>query len=32
VDRVGWFGVDAAREKLVSGQRTFLDRLTAALA
>ena len=27
VDRVEWFGVAAAREKLVRGQRVFLDRL-----
>jgi predicted NUDIX family NTP pyrophosphohydrolase len=27
VDRVDWFRVDAARERLVAGQRAFLDRL-----
>ncbi len=27
VDRVAWFGVEAAREKLVTAQRAFLDRL-----
>ncbi|MGW7536899.1 NUDIX domain-containing protein [Amycolatopsis sp. NPDC054798] len=27
VDRVEWFGVEVAREKLVKGQRGFLDRL-----
>jgi predicted NUDIX family NTP pyrophosphohydrolase len=27
VDRAGWFGVDAAREKLVPAQAAFLDRL-----
>lgn len=27
VDRVAWFDLDTAREKLVKGQRTFLDRL-----
>ncbi len=32
VDRVAWFAVEPARDKLVSGQRTFLDRLTEALA
>lgn len=31
IDRAAWFGLDAARAKLVSGQRPFLDRLTAAL-
>jgi predicted NUDIX family NTP pyrophosphohydrolase len=30
LDRVAWFGIDAAREALVKGQRVFLDRLTAA--
>lgn len=29
VDRVGWFGLDDARVKLVKGQRAFLDRLPA---
>lgn len=27
VDRVEWYGIDAARDKLVKGQRPFLDRL-----
>lgn len=27
LDRVAWFDLDTAREKLVSGQRVFLDRL-----
>jgi predicted NUDIX family NTP pyrophosphohydrolase len=31
VDRVAWFGVEAAREKLVRAQVTFLDRLLDAL-
>jgi predicted NUDIX family NTP pyrophosphohydrolase len=31
IDRAAWFAVDAARTKLVSGQRPFLDRLAAAL-
>ncbi|MGH8863002.1 MAG: NUDIX domain-containing protein [Jatrophihabitantaceae bacterium] len=30
-DRAAWFGVGAARPKLVSGQAEFLDRLVAAL-
>ncbi|KAA1249213.1 NUDIX domain-containing protein [Mycobacterium simiae] len=29
VDRVGWFPVVQARDKLVTGQRAFLDRLMA---
>ena len=32
VDRAGWFGLDAAREKMVEGQRPLLDRLEALLA
>ncbi len=32
VDRVEWFGLDAAREKMVEGQRPLLDRLEALLA
>ncbi|MQS36314.1 NUDIX domain-containing protein [Streptomyces katsurahamanus] len=32
IDRAGWFGVDDARPKLVTGQRVFLDRLGEALA
>ncbi|MER7044817.1 NUDIX domain-containing protein [Streptomyces jumonjinensis] len=31
IDRAGWFGVDDARSKLVTGQRVFLDRLREAL-
>ena len=27
IDRAAWFGLDEAREKLVAGQRTFIDRL-----
>jgi len=27
VDRAGWFTLEEAREKLLSGQRVFLDRL-----
>lgn len=29
VDRVGWFPVAQARDKLLKGQRVFLDRLMA---
>jgi predicted NUDIX family NTP pyrophosphohydrolase len=28
IDRAGWFGLEPARDKLVAGQRVFLDRLT----
>jgi predicted NUDIX family NTP pyrophosphohydrolase len=31
IDRVAWFPLDVAADKLVGGQRPFLDRLTAAL-
>lgn len=31
IDRVEWFGVEAAREKLVAAQRVFLDRLEKLL-
>lgn len=31
VDRVAWFDLDTAREKLVTAQRTFLDRLAESL-
>lgn len=31
IDRVEWFGVEAARGKLVGGQRVFLDRLVGVL-
>ena len=27
IDRAGWFGLDAARAKVVAAQRAFLDRL-----
>ena len=29
IDRAAWFPVEAARTKLVAGQRPFLDRLAA---
>ncbi|HEY2204750.1 MAG TPA: NUDIX domain-containing protein [Pseudonocardia sp.] len=32
IDRAAWFGLDAARPKLVSAQVAFLDRLAEALA
>jgi predicted NUDIX family NTP pyrophosphohydrolase len=32
VDRVGWFGLDAAGAKLLPAQLPFLERLAAALA
>jgi len=32
VDRAGWFGLDEAREKIVSGQVAFIDVLAAHLA
>ena len=31
VDRAGWFGLEAAREKLIAAQVVFLDRLALAL-
>jgi predicted NUDIX family NTP pyrophosphohydrolase len=31
IDRAGWFGLADARDKLVSGQRPFLDRLAQRL-
>jgi predicted NUDIX family NTP pyrophosphohydrolase len=31
VDRAGWFSLEAAREKLNTGQHPFLDRLVAAI-
>jgi predicted NUDIX family NTP pyrophosphohydrolase len=31
VDRAGWFELKAAHEKLVAGQRPFLERLAAAV-
>jgi predicted NUDIX family NTP pyrophosphohydrolase len=32
VDRAGWFGLDEARERMVSGQVPFIDALAAHLA
>jgi predicted NUDIX family NTP pyrophosphohydrolase len=32
IDRAAWFGIDAAREKLVPAQAEFLDRLLERLA
>ena len=32
LDKVGWFELEQARDKLVKGQRTFLDRLAELLA
>jgi predicted NUDIX family NTP pyrophosphohydrolase len=32
VDRVGWFGLEEARRRLLPGQAPFLDSLEAALA
>jgi predicted NUDIX family NTP pyrophosphohydrolase len=31
IDRAGWFSVAQARSKLLKGQRSLLDRLTAAI-
>lgn len=31
VDRVAWFGLDAAAEVIIAGQRDFLDRLRTLL-
>lgn len=31
LDRVGWFGLDDARARIVGGQRAFLDRLADRL-
>jgi predicted NUDIX family NTP pyrophosphohydrolase len=31
VDRVAWFNVDEARDRMIAGQHVFLDRLRAAL-
>jgi predicted NUDIX family NTP pyrophosphohydrolase len=31
VDKAAWFTLDEAREKLLKGQRVFLDRLASAL-
>jgi predicted NUDIX family NTP pyrophosphohydrolase len=30
-DRAAWFGIDAARERMVKAQAAFLDRLVEAL-
>jgi predicted NUDIX family NTP pyrophosphohydrolase len=32
VDRAGWFPIDSAREKLLKGQRIFLDELESSIA
>jgi predicted NUDIX family NTP pyrophosphohydrolase len=32
VDRAEWFPIDLARQKILSGQAVFLDRLLAAIA
>ncbi|MBA8826794.1 putative NUDIX family NTP pyrophosphohydrolase [Saccharopolyspora lacisalsi] len=32
LDRVAWFDLDRAREKILAGQRVFLDRLAERLA
>ncbi|MFG2893451.1 NUDIX domain-containing protein [Streptomyces sp. NPDC048248] len=32
IDRVAWFSPDRARERMVAGQRVFLERLAAHLA
>src|SRR5687768_1568342 len=32
VDRAEWFSLDAARDKILEGQRPFLDRLAALIA
>ncbi len=31
IDRAGWFGVDVAREKILKGQRGFIDELCVIL-
>lgn len=31
IDRAGWFALDAAREKMIEGQRELLDRLAKLL-
>ncbi|RWO29154.1 hypothetical protein [Mesorhizobium sp.] len=31
IDRAGWFGLEMAREKLLVGQRPFLDRLVVSV-
>lgn len=31
IDRAGWFGLEEAGEKILDGQRPFLERLAAAL-
>ncbi|PWV80318.1 Predicted NTP pyrophosphohydrolase, NUDIX family [Prauserella marina] len=32
IDRAGWFGLTSAKEKLVKGQRPFIDRLADLVA
>lgn len=32
VDRAGWFTVEAAKQKIVEGQRGFIDRLCASVS
>ena len=32
IDRVGWYDLETAREKIFAGQRVFLDRLADYLA
>jgi predicted NUDIX family NTP pyrophosphohydrolase len=32
IDRAGWFGLDAAREKLIPAQAAFVERLAERLA
>ena len=32
IDRAGWFGLEEAREKLIAGQRPFIDELRARFA
>jgi predicted NUDIX family NTP pyrophosphohydrolase len=32
IDRAQWFSLDEARQKILSGQRVFIDRLEQLLA
>jgi predicted NUDIX family NTP pyrophosphohydrolase len=32
IDRAEWFGLEAARDRIIEGQRPFLDRLEAMLS
>jgi predicted NUDIX family NTP pyrophosphohydrolase len=32
IDRAAWFGIEAAREKLIAAQGAFLDRLLERLS